>query len=90
MSQEAIQLADVYDLLVDINTEPKHRHKNPPYPRPFEKLSPGKETIKGSKMSVVRALDMYATTVETRSAEEINEINRQKLEAKRKQQEAGS
>jgi hypothetical protein len=53
LSREAMVLADIWDLLVAVNTDKKKRGQAKPYPRPFERKGSG--STRSAKPTVSQA-----------------------------------
>lgn len=85
MNQVALVLADIFDLHVAINSDPK-KPNNYRYPRPFEILPQGTERKAGTAVPMKQAEKLYNMPVQTKTDEEILEINRQKILAKKKKE----
>lgn len=86
MSREALIAADLFDLHVQINSDPK-KVNDFAYARPFDMEDKNKK-IGGTAMPMERAKVLYKTVVQTKTDEEILEINRLKILAN--QQKAGA
>lgn len=85
MDQVALVLADIFDLHVAINSDPK-KPNNYRYPRPFEILPQGTERKAGTIIPMKQADSLYHMPVQTKTDEEILELNRQKILAKKKKE----
>ena len=84
MPRIELMLADHFDLHIAINSDPK-KPNNFRYERPFELLREGEERHAGTKMSIEKAEKYYNVPVQTKTDEEILEINRLKILAKKNQ-----
>lgn len=82
MEHIALILADIFDLHVAINSDPK-KPNNYRYPRPFEILPQGTERKAGTVVPMKQAESLYHMPVQTKTDEEILELNRQKRLAKK-------
>lgn len=90
MSREAIILADLIDLTVSLNTDPKKAGQQKLYDRPWVRAShseEGKKVLKGSAVELSEALEMYQFPKQSKSAEEIHATNRKFLAAQRKKED---
>lgn len=55
-SREAAISADLYDLLVSVNVDPKRRGQVKPYPRPFSRAETKRSTSTASQVDIRKAL----------------------------------
>lgn len=86
-SKVELMLANIIDLITLINTDPKQRHKFKPFHRPF-KVDVDKDSVIGSGavMPLSEAIEAYKPTVQTKTAEEIIEANKQFMLKQQKEQ----
>jgi hypothetical protein len=86
-SRVELNIANLYDLLMVINSDPKKRSQLKPHGRPFEILDDNQSKITKLAIPLERADILYKTTKQTKTDEEILKINRQKILAKKQKEE---
>lgn len=86
-SRVELNIANLYDLLMVINSDPKKRSQLKPHGRPFEILDDNQSKITKLAIPLERADILYKTTKQTKTDEEILEINRLKILAKKQKEE---